>query len=88
MKPFYFFILFLAVSCQHSAVSCQETVSSNVIDFRTAVDMMLENNATIKAAEKSTLLAKRQSQLINASWLPTITMTADYTMIVSLGNLI
>ena len=80
MKPFYFFILFLAVSCQHSAVSCQETVSSNVIDFRTAVDMMLENNATIKAAEKSTLLAKRQSQLINASWLPTITMTADYTM--------
>ena len=80
MKPFYFFILLLAVSCQHSAVSCQETVSSNVIDFRTAVDMMLENNATIKAAEKSTLLAKRQSQLINASWLPTITMTADYTM--------
>ena len=42
--------------------------------------MMLENNATIRAAEKSTLLAKRQSQLINASWLPTITMTADYTM--------
>ena len=42
--------------------------------------MMLENNATIKAAEKSTLLAKRQSQLINASWLPTITMTADYTL--------
>ena len=80
MKPFYFFILFLAVSCQHSAVSCQETVSSNVIDFRTAVDMMLENNATIRAAEKSTLLAKRQSQLINASWLPTITMTADYTL--------
>ena len=80
MKPFYFFILFLAVSCQHSAVSGQETVSSNVIDFRTAVDMMLENNATIRAAEKSTLLAKRQSQLINASWLPTITMTADYTM--------
>lgn len=80
MKPFYFFILFLAVSCQHSAVSCQESVSNNVIDFRTAVDMMLENNATIKAAEKSTLLAKRQSQLINASWLPTITMTADYTM--------
>ena len=80
MKPFYFFILFLAVSCQHSAVSCQGTVSNNVIDFRRAVDMMLENNATIKAAEKSTLLAKRQSQLINASWLPTITMTADYTM--------
>ena len=80
MKPFYFFILLLAICCQHSTVSCQQSVSSNAIDFRTAVDMMLENNATIKAAEKSTLLAKRQSQLINASWLPTITMTADYTM--------
>ena len=42
--------------------------------------MMFENNATIKAAEKNTLLAKRQSQLINASWLPTVTMTADYTL--------
>ena len=80
MKPFYFFILFLAISCQHSAVSCQQTVSQTAIDFRSATNMMFENNATIKAAEKSTLLAKRQSQLINASWLPTITMTADYTM--------
>ena len=80
MKPFYFFILFLAVSCQHSAVSCQQTVSQTAIDFRSAANMMFENNATIKAAEKSTLLAKRQSQLINASWLPTITMTADYTL--------
>ena len=51
-----------------------------MLDFRSAADMMFENNATIKAAEKNTLLAKRQSQLINASWLPTITMTADYTM--------
>ena len=51
-----------------------------MLDFRSAANMMFENNATIKAAEKSTLLAKRQSQLINASWLPTITMTADYTM--------
>ena len=42
--------------------------------------MMFENNATIKAAEKNTHFAKRQSQLINASWLPTVTMTADYTM--------
>ena len=80
MKPFYFFILFLAISCQHSAVSCQQTVSQTAIDFRSAANMMFENNATIKAAEKSTLLAKRQSQLINANWLPTITMTADYTM--------
>ncbi len=51
-----------------------------MLDFRSATNMMFENNATIKAAEKSTLLAKRQSQLINASWLPTITMTADYTL--------
>ena len=51
-----------------------------MLDFRSAADMMFENNATIKAAEKNTLLAKRQSQLINASWLPTVTMTADYTM--------
>ena len=88
MKPFYFFILFISLQ---TTVNGQQTGyqrsvvgshfdGSNVIDFRTAVDMMLENNATIKAAEKSTLLAKRQSQLINASWLPTITMTADYTM--------
>ena len=88
MKPFYFFILFISLQTtvngqqtgyQRSAVGSQFD-GNNVIDFRTAVDMMLENNATIKAAEKSTLLAKRQSQLINASWLPTITMTADYTM--------
>lgn len=88
MKPFYFFILFISLQTtvngqqtgyQQSAVGSQFD-GNNVIDFRTAVDMMLENNATIKAAEKSTLLAKRQSQLINASWLPTITMTADYTM--------
>ena len=80
MKPFYFFILFLTISCQPSAVSCQQTVSQTFIDFRTAADMMFENNATIKAANKNTLLAKRQSQLINASWMPTITMTADYTL--------
>lgn len=88
MKPFYFFILFISlqttVNGQQTGYQRTEVGSqfdgNNVIDFRTAVDMMLENNATIKAAEKSTLLAKRQSQLINASWLPTITMTADYTM--------
>ena len=88
MKPFYFFIMIISLQTtvngqqtgyQRSAVGSQFD-GNNVIDFRTAVDMMLENNATIKAAEKSTLLAKRQSQLINASWLPTITMTADYTM--------
>ena len=83
MKPFYFFILFL---CLQTTVNGQQSVvgsqldRNNGIDFRTAADMMFVNNATIKAAEKSTLLAKRQSQLINASWLPTITMTADYTL--------
>ena len=53
---------------------------TKVLDFRTAVNMMLENNKTIKAAEKGTELAKRQSQLINASWFPTITMTGTYTL--------
>ncbi len=83
MKPFYFFILFL---CLQTTVNGQQSVvgsqldRNNGIDFRTAADMMFVNNATIKVAEKSTLLAKRQSQLINASWLPTITMTADYTL--------
>ena len=72
MKPFYFFISLTFLLTLESR--------AQMLDFRSAVDMMLENNATIKAAEKSTLLAKRQSQLINASWLPTITMTADYTM--------
>ena len=41
---------------------------------------MLQNNNAIKAAEKNTELAKRQSQLVNASWFPTITMTGTYTM--------
>ena len=72
MKPFYFFISLTFILTLESR--------AQMLDFRSAADMMLENNATIKAAEKSTLLAKRQSQLINASWLPTITMTADYTM--------
>ena len=72
MKPFYFFISLTFILTLESR--------AQMLDFRSAADMMFENNATIKAAEKSTLLAKRQSQLINASWLPTITMTADYTM--------
>ena len=72
MKPFYFFISLTFLLTLESR--------AQMLDFRSAANMMFENNATIKAAEKSTLLAKRQSQLINASWLPTITMTADYTM--------
>ncbi len=72
MKPFYFFIsltFLLTLECR-----------AQMLDFRSAANMMFENNSTIKAAEKNILLAKRQSQLINASWLPTITMTADYTL--------
>ena len=72
MKPFYFFISLTFLLTLESR--------AQMLDFRSAVDMMFENNTTIKAAEKNTLLAKRQSQLINASWLPTVTMTADYTL--------
>ena len=72
MKPFYFFISLTFLLTLESR--------AQMLDFRSAANMMFENNATIKAAEKSTLRAKRQSQLINASWLPTITMTADYTL--------
>lgn len=82
MKPFYFFILiFLCqqLSGQSTTDSSQDKVV-NTIDFRTATNLMFENNATIKAAVKNRQLAKRQSQLVNASWLPTITMTADYTI--------
>lgn len=50
------------------------------LDFSTAVDLMLENNNAIKAAKKNTELARRESQLINASWFPTITMTGTYTV--------
>ena len=72
MKPFYFFISLTFLLTLESR--------AQMLDFRSAVDMMFENNTTIKAAEKNTLLSKRQSQLINASWLPTVTMTADYTL--------
>ena len=72
MKPFYFFISLTFLLTLESR--------AQMLDFRSAANMMFENNATIKAAEKNTHFAKRQSQLINASWLPTVTMTADYTM--------
>lgn len=77
MKPLYFVMMFII--CQHSSLAGQETVSDS-LDFRTAVGLMLQNNNAIKAAEKNTELAKRQSQLVNASWFPTITMTGTYTM--------
>lgn len=77
MKPLYFVMMFII--CQHSSLAGQEVVSDS-LDFRTAVGLMLQNNNAIKAAEKNTELAKRQSQLVNASWFPTITMTGTYTM--------
>ena len=76
MKPFYLFVIIYFGL--HATVIGQE--HSNSIDFRTAAKLMFENNSSIKAATKNTLLAKRQSQLINASWLPTVSMTADYTI--------
>ena len=65
------------VSQSSTATSINLTAN---IDFRTAVRLMLENNKAIKAAEKNTELARRQSQLINASWFPTVTMTGTYAM--------
>lgn len=62
-----------------SSTATSQDLTAN-IDFRTAVRLMLENNKAIKAAEKNTELARRQSQLINASWFPTITMTGTYAM--------
>lgn len=72
MKPFYFLLLLLLFDIK-------DTMSQN-IDFRTAVDMMLENNSSVKAAEKNTELAARQSQFINASWLPSISLTGNYSI--------
>ena len=62
-----------------SSTATSQDLTAN-IDFRTAVRLMLENNNAIKAAEKNTELARRQSQLINASWFPTVTMTGTYAM--------
>lgn len=72
MKPFYFLLLLLLFDIK-------DTMSQN-IDFRTAVDMMLENNSSVKAADKNTELAARQSQFINASWLPSISLTGNYSI--------
>ena len=62
-----------------SSTATSQDLTAN-LDFRTAVRLMLENNNAIKAAEKNTELARRQSQLINASWFPTVTMTGTYAM--------
>ncbi|MBQ4548316.1 MAG: TolC family protein [Bacteroidales bacterium] len=62
-----------------SSTATSQDLTAN-IDFRTAVRLMLDNNNAIKAAEKNTELARRQSQFINASWFPTVTMTGTYAM--------
>ena len=71
MKPF---LLFLILISQQIITNGQQSLS-----FQDAVDLML-NNKAIKVAEKNTELAKRQSQMINASWFPTIAMTGTYTL--------
>ena len=67
-------------SNQQSGVHSSELMAQHSLDFRTAVNLMLTNNNAIKAAEKNTALARRQSQLVNAAWFPTITMTGTYTL--------
>ena len=68
----------LFILCQQTIAKGQQSEVS--ISFRTAVNMMFQNNPSIKAAEKNVELAKRQSQFINASWYPTITMTGTYVL--------
>ena len=76
MKPLYFIMLFIL--SQQTMVNGQQ--SETAISFRAAVDMMMQNNPNIKAAEKNVELIRRQSQFINASWYPTITMTGTYVL--------
>ena len=68
----------LFILCQQTMINGQQ--SDARISFRAAVDMMLQNNPSIKAAEKNVELTRRQSQFINASWYPTITMTGTYVL--------
>lgn len=84
MKPFYLSLLLICLITSYKASSLKAQNSGvntpNTLDFRTAVELMLQNNNAIKAAENNVELAKRQSQLINASWFPTITMTGTYAL--------
>lgn len=68
----------LFILSQQTMVNGQQ--SETAISFRAAVDMMMQNNPNIKAAEKNVELIRRQSQFINASWYPTITMTGTYVL--------
>lgn len=91
MKPFYLIILsFISIVSQQTTVNGQQSsstmkdaanhVPTDSIDFFTAVDMLFENNLGIQAAEKKKELSKRQTQFVNSTWFPTITMTGTYTM--------
>ncbi|MBQ8761492.1 MAG: TolC family protein [Bacteroidales bacterium] len=89
MKPFYLIILSL-ISLNSQQTTVKNSESQNLrnsenfvcdsIDFFTAVDMLFENNLGIQAAEKKKELSKRQTQLVNSTWFPIITMTGTYTM--------
>ena len=68
----------LFILSQQTMVNGQQ--SETAISFRAAVDMMMQNNPNIKAAEKNVELTRRQSQFINSSWYPTITMTGTYVL--------
>ena len=91
MKPFYLIILSLiSIICQQTTDNGQQSsstfkdaashVPTDSIDFFTAVDMLFENNLGIQAAEKKKELSKRQTQFVNSTWFPIITMTGTYTM--------
>ena len=53
------------ILCQQTMVNGQQ--SETAISFRAAVDMMMQNNPNIKAAEKNVELTSRHSQFINSS---------------------
>lgn len=83
MKPFYLFLTLccgsqLMVNGHQLNENADSSYFSRQIDFKTAVNMMLENNPSLKAAEKNIELSRRQTQLVSASWFPTITMTGTY----------
>lgn len=80
MKPFYHLAIIMLILQNLAASPQNHNEDFRGLDFRTAVNMMLQNNNAIKAAEKGTDLAQRQSQLINASWFPTIAMTGTYSV--------
>lgn len=73
MKHIYLFVILISLS-----VTMQS--QSNDLDFRKAADFLYDNNISIHAAEKNIELSKRETQFINASWLPVVTMTGTYSI--------